>query len=149
MLVSQQILIGYQFNMGHLKAFCMPNHLSFTCTGDQVGNNPYVLFPTGASVMPVNYFLPDPVGNKTPHALLTALKGATLRQHVLSSQDPDTPWHLHSTLMFLSRSWNRERHSNVNETEIVPFGAHNWYWKSSHNLLYDIIKSSTVAKSDS
>ena len=39
---------------------------------------------------------------------LTALKGATLRQHVFSSQDPETPWHLHSTLMFLSKSWNRE-----------------------------------------
>ena len=66
MSVSQLILIGYQLNMGHLKAFCMPNHLGITCTGDQVGNNPYVLFPTGASVMPVNYFLPDPVGIKTP-----------------------------------------------------------------------------------
>ena len=40
---------------------------------------------------------------------LTCLKEETDLQHVLSSHDPETPWHLHSTLMFLSRSWKKRR----------------------------------------
>ena len=35
---------------------------------------------------------------------LTILKLARDLQQVLSSQDPLTPWHLHSTFMFLSSS---------------------------------------------
>ena len=45
------------------------------CTGlyraawmDPVGNNTTVLFPTGPGEGPVNYFLPDPVGNKIPQS---------------------------------------------------------------------------------
>ena len=38
---------------------------------------------------------------------LTILKLARDLQQVLSSQDPLTPWHLHSTFMFRSRSCKR------------------------------------------
>ena len=38
---------------------------------------------------------------------LTILKLARDLQHVLSSQDPLTPWHLHSTFMFRSSSWKK------------------------------------------
>ena len=41
--------------------------------------------------------------NRMP--ILTIRKEARDRQQVLSSQDPLTPWHLHSTFMFLSSNW--------------------------------------------
>ena len=41
--------------------------------------------------------------------MLTILKEARDRQQVLSSQDPLTPWHLHSTFMFLSSSWKNRK----------------------------------------
>ena len=52
-----------------------------------------------------------PYFNRMP--MLTILKEARLRQQVLSSQDPLTPWHLHSTFMFLSRSWNNMNIRNM------------------------------------
>jgi len=40
---------------------------------------------------------------------LTFLNEATDLQQVLSSQEPETPWHLHSTFMFRSKSWKEEK----------------------------------------
>ena len=44
--------------------------------------------------------------------MLTILKEAKDRQQVFSSQDPLTPWHLHSTFMFLSSSWKRYKNKS-------------------------------------
>ncbi|KAK3908648.1 NAD(P)H-quinone oxidoreductase chain 4, chloroplastic [Frankliniella fusca] len=39
----------------------------------------------------------------------TTRKSGAARQHVRSSQDPDTPWHLHRTCMLVLTAWNTKR----------------------------------------
>lgn len=72
---------------------------------------------------------------------LTILKEARDLQQVLSSQDPLTPWHLHSTFIVRSKSW---KSSNVcvnygisNVLSSLKF-ADNWV-KTSFSCVFDVL----------
>ena len=81
---------------------------------------------------------------------LTILKEATDLQQVLSSQDPETPWHLHSTFMLRSKSWNErdkilnsghKKHTDANSKSLsINSNRKNLSFRAFFNLHWDNLR---------
>ena len=72
--------------------------------------------------------------------VFTILKEARDLQHVFSSQDPLTPWHLHSTFMVRSKSWKIENvcfNYRIDNVLSLKF-ANNWV-KNPFSCDFDVL----------